>query len=301
MKKLFTLLNFILICIILFSFQACDPSSHNPSASRENSTGILVLKLAAKTFADPLGGFPVNGGTLLIDVADISVGDITIEENSGNINAVNEEENVDVNEEFQSGFDGNQDGDFDDGDIDDPEVDDILLTGPFVFDISAGEIEIAAVNATPGVYKNVNFIFSPTMESNFNNNSIIISGTFTTASGNSILMTLNSEFSGELQTQISNNGIVIETDMSTSVVVTFDLEAWFNNMDFSTAELTNDEMMINNLNNSALNDVFVNNLKLTTEVGDQTEDIGDDTENDIDDDNNVENDSNNDGENEGNN
>lgn len=290
MNKLLSHIPFIIIISLLIVINGCGLLDLNSTTDVSEKSGVIALKVVVQTTTDSrTSTFPVLGSQLQIDQAFIAVNSIVIEENSsendqddfeeedqpgydGEQDGEHDDGDNDSDDDVQSGFDGEQEGDNDDGDVDEDEDDDIVLLGPFTIDISEGEVEIAVVEVPVGIYRNVDFTFSPSIETSFNGNSILISGIFFPDDGTETAFTLSSQFEDEIQTEIANGGIVVGVNTTTSIVVIFDLVDWFRSVDFSTADITDGQLLVDNVNNIELLATFENALEQTVDAGEQDED-----------------------------
>lgn len=229
-------------CLALLGL-AAGCKNDSPSAPLEKS-GTVLMKAAAKVQpAVTLADIPVKGGSLNIQSALLNIEKFRIEENSG--------------------FDGEQEGehnDDDNGKDNEHEAPDITAVGPFGIDISKGEALLDSVAVYAGTFKNINLTFARHAAAPFNGRSLVISGQFTPTNGAAVPLIIRSEFAREIQSQIAGNGITITDNARVPVVVSFDLQAWFNGVDFTGAQIANGQILIDNANNAGLLSAFETNL-----------------------------------------
>jgi hypothetical protein len=197
-----------------------------------------------------LGEVPITGGVLNVSIALIHVDEIEIEENYG--------------------FEGEQEGEHNDGDEENDQNEDedgeIELSGPFTLDVSDGEAFIDTVHVYPGVFTKVELEFSTATEEPFIGSSIIIGGDFMPTDGTNIPFSLISVFTEEIEASLAQGTIDVQAEETISLTIVFDLVKWFAGMNFSAAEITEGQILINSQNNADLLTVFENNLGKNIEV-----------------------------------
>lgn len=233
----------------------------NPFASApltKSSTALMKATSSPKAVNSSMTDIKVTGGKLNVQTAWINIADLRIEENSGN----DVEQQGDYNDGDQGGADNeSNDGKEEKGGSEDSlDSADIMAAGPFSLDISSGEAVIGSFDIYPGTFKKVDFTFQPNANDPFFGKTIIISGEFTSNSGTVTPFTLKSEFSKQIQTPVANGGITVKANSTVQVNVVFDLAKWFGDVDFTNAQTTNGQILIDASNNATLLSAFEANL-----------------------------------------
>ncbi len=235
----------------------------NPFSSNsltKSSTAIMKATSLHKNAGTTLANIPVVGGTLNVQNAWVNIADLRIEENSG--------------------FDGEQQGDHNDGDQGGKDNEsknggedspDITAPGPFSLEISSGQALIGSFDVYPGTFKKVDFKFQSNADDPFYGETIVISGEFTSDAGTTTPFSLKSEFAQQIQTRIANGGITVPANSTVEINVVFDLAGWFNNVDFSAAQISNGQIMIDSGNNTAILNAFESNLAKYVDVEEENE------------------------------
>jgi len=259
-------LRFVLFPVMalgLIGVTGCNKT--NPTSGgilMKNSTAIVKAinsQQAAGTTAAPI---PLTGGTLLVQTAWINIADLRIEENSGFDGEQNGEYNSGDQSENETEDSNEESGGFEDG----LEAPDITAAGPFGLDISEGQAPVGSFEVYPGTFKKVDFTFQPNANDPFFGSTIVIDGEFTTDQGTVIPFTLKSEFSQTIQTPLVNGGIVVAADSTVEINVVFDLAGWFLNLDLASAQTTNGQILIDAVNNPTLLAAFEANLAHSVDV-----------------------------------
>lgn len=248
----------LVLSVGLIWITGCNKSdSISNSLPTKSSTAILSATSLHKTATIALTDIPVIGGTLNVQTAWINIADLRIEENSG--------------------FDGEQQGEHNDGDQGgsnnelgggEVETPDITSPGPFSLDISSGQALIGSFDVYPGTFKKVDFTFQPNTNDPFYGKTIVISGEFTSSAGTVTPFILNSEFAQQIQVQIAGGGITVPANSTAEINVVFDLAGWFGNLDFSSSQLSNGQILIDSNNNTPLLNAFEANLASYMDVED---------------------------------
>ena len=168
-------------------------------------------------------------------------------------------EDDDEEESEEDDDDGDDDdGDDHDGDDDDKDDDDgrrsnvvdmVFLPGPFTFDVATETTIIDSVPVVPGTFDHVVLRFMPTDEVPFEGNSILISGTFLPAVGDSVPVTLRSDFAGIVEVPVADGGIIVTEDSVVPVTIEFDLQGLFANLDLAKATVEEGEILIDATHN----------------------------------------------------
>lgn len=208
---------------------------------------VKIKKLGTATYIQ----FPITGGTLDVQNAYVNFKNLVVEENSG--------------------FDGQQTGENgtgDTGDQGDPESDtqNITAPGPFSIDIASGSASLGNFSVYPGTFKKVDFQLAANSASPYFGNTIVIGGTYTPTSGTAIPFTLKSGLTAQLQLHIANGGITVATNSSVAINIVIDLPGLFNNINFSSATVTNGQILIDSQNNTLLLSAFESALNTDTDV-----------------------------------
>jgi len=240
MKKLIKTTILVSFTVFVVAFLGC--SNNNPSSSNQsiNKSSILVLKVSPKIISNTgINSIPVPGGEIDIQTAMVNIKEFIIEEES----------------DIGFGID-----------IEEAEI---IVTGPFARDISSGETLIDSVAVFPGFFKEVEMTFVINNADPFNGKTFVVNGQFTPTNETPIPFILKSEFTKEMETKITGDGINVTSNTTVSIVVTFDLAGWFNNVNFSTAQVSSDgEILIDNSHNNDLLSTFETNLANSAEVED---------------------------------
>ena len=290
------LIYFGLAILLIWSFSCNNGTPTNSQNSPLLSTGKALMKAATATStSSSLSDIPVVGGTVNIQTALINIADLVIEENSGENNEqIDEDDDQDDNDQdgdFQDGDqdededndneeenddgdnndvdnDNEQDGDFEYGEQDSTDdTDDILAAGPFALDISSGQALIGTFDIYTGTFRQIDFTYTPV-----NGKSVVISGEFTANAGSPVLFSLESAFAEQVQMLLSNDGVTVASDSTVELTVVFDLAAWIADLDFSSAQLTDGQILINGSINPELLAVFEAKLAQYVEVEDGEDD-----------------------------
>ena len=237
MKNL-KLISAITLILAIVSLNACKKSALNPSKS-----STIELKAVTNSL-NPKAVQYFN-----ITAANVNIVNLQIEENSGN-----DGENVEGGND--NGNDGNETG----GSENETDNGDILLAGPFSLDISGGNASIGQVNVYPGTFKKVDFSFQTNTSAPFSGSSIVISGNYTSTNGTVIPFTISSAFSQMVQLPLAGNGVTVTANNSAVIDIVFNVNAWLSGIDFASAKVTNNKILIDNAHNNALLSVFEANL-----------------------------------------
>ena len=236
---------FIVMVMLIFSSCKNESSGAPGTLLLKASSRSQVLKSATIT--------SINGASITLDAAKVEIRNLRIEENSGNDNQSGD----------QSGKDG-KDGNEKSSKSESGDAGDILLPGPYLLDILSGTASIDQVTVTPGTYKKVDFEFFTGTENN--SHSIVLSGTYTNAKGIVIPFILTSEFAETLQLPLAGNGIEVNSGSITSISILLDVNNWLNQLDFSTANLSNGKISINKDENTGLYLAFIAALSKHIEI-----------------------------------
>jgi len=226
----------ILLAGLFFAFSGCKKSTDPATKS-----SVLTVKATSFKSGTNLAPIPVTGGMLNIATSLVNIGNLKIEENSGN-------------DGEQTGENGNEGGG---SESDNPDV---FLAGPFSLDISSGLASIGQVSVYPGTFKKVNFSFQTSSVVGFEGNSIVITGQYNTTAGPIIPFTIKSVYSQQIQSLLANGGVTVASNSSVDISIVFDLTAWLINLDFANAQVSNGSILINSGSNVNLLTAFETNL-----------------------------------------
>ncbi len=237
---------FSAIFMIALLISGCKNEQSSPTQPLQKNSNI-ILKIGSKNVA---ANTVTSNGEVQLSSFKINLSKVTLQENSG--------------------FDGEQQGDNNDGENEtggrETETPDIVLNGPLSFEIASGSVQIGNIDVYPGVFKKVDLSFTPSTNSPFDNNSIIVVGNYRKQTGEVIPFTIRSKFSQTFETVIANGGITINSNSTVSVTILFNFETIFNNVNFSSAVITNGQIVIDEQNNMTLLQAFEKNLNNSIEV-----------------------------------
>jgi hypothetical protein len=202
------------------------------------SSAVVLRASAVGLGLDSHDSFPVPGGSLVVDTAAVNIAEFRIQENSGP----------------DSGGDGENggQGEGDQPDSSDQELPDIVVPGPFLLQIAAGETFIDTVAVYPGTFRQVDAAFAVSPLPPLIGKSIYITGTYQSVSGPGVPLVLKSEFHGGTECPIPGGGFIIPSDTTVALSVEFDVAGWFAELDMGSAELTNGVILIDSGHNPSL-------------------------------------------------
>jgi len=215
--------------------------------------GTLQLKASSNQTLKSATITSVNGASITLDVAKVEIKNLRIEENSGNDNQDGD----------QSGNEGNYSNEKN-SKSESGDAGDILFPGPYLLDIQGGSASIDQVDVQPGTYKKVDFEFVAGSENN--SHSIVLSGIYTNAQGMTVPFTLTSEFAETVQLPLVGDGIQVTSGSISSISILFDVNNWLNKLDFSSANQSNGQIIINKEENSGLYLTFLSSLSQHIEI-----------------------------------
>ena len=248
MKKQILISIVFILTILLGS--GCKKTNVPPTKSAIINMSAVPTKQSAS-----LGQIPVSDGQLEVFVAKVNIANLQIEENSGN-DVEQSGNNNDGGNDKSGIFEGGESGDSGN----ETDNDDILLAGPYSLDISSGTANIDQVSIYPGTFKKVDFNLQVNNDTVFNGNSIIISGNYTKTDGTVIPFTIKSGFSQMVQLPLANNGITVAANSSVNISIVFDIQSWLLNLNFSGAQLSGNEIIIDTSNNVTIFNDFNSRL-----------------------------------------
>lgn len=251
-KSLVTVVGVFLLAL---SFSACnkDGTTGLPGTIQLNAS----TKSATTVQSDVI---QTASGTLAIQTATVEIQNLVIEENSGNDNQ--DEGNYNDGTDSNDGTDNESDSETTNAENDGGDV---VLPGPYVLDIVNGAATIDQVNVQPGTYKKVDFDFVPGPENN--GNSILITGEYTSAAGVAIPFELTGDLSSTVQLPLTNSINVI-SGSTVPVSIVFDVQSWLSGLDFESAALTENKIIINAQQNASLYNSFVAAVNQHIEIED---------------------------------
>lgn len=244
----------ITISILIVAFMAflssCNSDNDEPSLSRVQ----LEMKATTSLSTIATSGRMMSTG-LIFDEVLVGVTELefeTLEENEA------EQESDDL--------------DGDDGDGED-ENDEVEYKGNFTVDLLNGTVipDFGIADVVPGIYEEIEIEMGPVLESG---NSIFVAFRYPTGNGD----TLNVEFSTaeEFEMEIEDeSGFQLDGGSVHQMIVQFDLDALFRNIDLSQAVADGDGIIrINSSSNSDISDLIEANLENALEAGEDKD--GDD-------------------------
>ena len=102
----------------------------------------------------------------------------------------------------------------------------------------------------------------------FGGNSIIVNGTYHKSDGSVLPVILKSDFNKQIQLPLADGGITVTANSSVTVSIVLDIPSWLNSLDLSSAVVSNNEILIDKINNKELLQLFETNLTSNIEVED---------------------------------
>lgn len=233
----------IALILAVVSLNSCKKTASNQLKSSTIQLKAITKSLNLK-----------SSNSFAITAANVNIVSLQIEENSGNdgenVNGGNDKNN---NDKATDGSDNETEGS-------DSTSEDILLAGPYSLDISVGTASIGEVKVYPGTFKKVNFSFQTSNSALYSGNSIVIEGNYTASTGTVIPFTISSTFSQRIQLPLAGNGISVTANSSKVINIAFDVNNWLSGVNFASATITNNEILIDANNNSDLLSAFESNL-----------------------------------------
>ena len=244
-KKLTTILFTIIMTLVITS---CNND-------KLGAPGVIQFNATSQSAGVKSATIQTTAGDIHLQSAVVEIKNLQIEENSGNDNEGN---NQDGNS------DGGKDNEKENGSKEN-DGGDILLPGPYALDITGGTATIGQIEAQPGTYKKVNFDFVAGIENK--GNSILLSGNYFSTSGVVIPFTLTSNFEANVQLPLVN-GITVNSGITVSVSIVFDVNGWLSGLDFENATVTDGKIVINQTENSNLYNTFIKAVSKNIEIED---------------------------------
>jgi len=248
--------SFGIIVVAVFLATACAKDN---SLLTKSSTLALSLSTAKSTSPGTGGSKGITALTngFTVNSVKISIADLTIEENSGN----------DVEQQGNHN-DGEKDNENKSNKESGVENGDILLSGPYVLDVTEGKLTIDQVDVFPGTFKKVDFTFLINNEPGFDGNSIVVTGSYLKTDGTVLPVVLKSDFNHQVQLPLANGGVIAAANSTVVLSIVLDIPTWINSLDLSTAVVLNNEIHIDKANNPGLLILFESNLTSNIEVED---------------------------------
>ncbi len=254
MKRLKTIrkIGFLgFIATLLIISISCKKSNTAPTSKLAVSISTVKNLVTTKGYSTTISGIVLNS-------VKISIADLVIEENSGN----------DVEQQGNSN-DGGGDNENNKKEGTGSEASDILLAGPFVLEVIDGNESIGDVDVFPGTFKKVDFTFLPDNGLEFSGNSLIIKCGYTDANGIVIPVTIKSAFDQKVQLPLANGGVTVASNNKVSLKIVLDIQTWINDINLSSALVTNGAILIDNTNNVELLKLFNTSLASKIEVNEK--------------------------------
>lgn len=162
----------------------------------------------------------------------------------------------------------------DNGDFDDDAEDDgveIEYEGEFVIDLLSGtsEPDLGIANLQAGVYEEIEIKVAPVLP---DGNSAVVSLTFTPDAGDPVSVEFSTSLAFELEIE-DDNGFQIDPNALTQVLVLFDLDVLFSNIDLSSAMVDDDGVIrINADSNTQIAAQIINNFQDSCKAGEDNDD-----------------------------
>lgn len=266
MKTMKIRLSILILVISVMLVISCGKKiTTNPQNNAIKNSSIVLKVSSVKV--NQKTNIPVIGGEIELQSAMVNIDNFSIQENSGN-----DVENVSNDNEDNNGSDKENNNE-NEGGNENNGGSDIIISGPFSLDIAAGEVLIDTVSVYPGTYKKVDATININQTDTYNGKSIIIDGNFINSDNSIVPFTLKSDFVNMLKFLLANGGITVNENTVAEIIVNFDISTWFANTEFGKATITNNEILIDNQNNTEILTVFENNL--LQHVDNDTEESGD--------------------------
>lgn len=140
-----------------------------------------------------------------------------------------------------------------------------MFPGPYTVDLLAdfSTQEIGSVVIPAGTYSKIEFELTDALTGGY---SVVIEGTYTPSAGSPATFTYTSVNTEDFKIE-DVAGFTIEGD-DVSIILSFDLDAWFTGVDFSTATAELDgSYLINKTSNNDLADIIEANIEAAGDVG----------------------------------
>ena len=240
MTKRLIPMGILSIAVLTLAVTACNNPAHLGQNTPVKSSAVVLKASAVGRGLDSPDSFPVPGGSVVVDTAAVNIAEFRIQENSGP----------------DSGGNGESGGEGEQPEGGDQELPDIVVPGPFLIQITAGEAFIDTVAVYPGTFRQVDAALAVSPLPPLIGKSIYITGTYRPVSGPGVPFVLKSEFHDGTECPIAGGGFVIPSDTTVALVVEFDMAEWFAELDMGSAELTNGVILIDSGHNPSLLEAF---------------------------------------------
>jgi len=224
------------IAVLILAVTGCKNPTHLGQNTPVKSSAVVLKASAVGRGLDSPDSFPVPGGAVVVDTAAVNIAEFRIQENSGP----------------DSGGNGESGGEGEQPEGGDQELPDIVVPGPFLLQIAAGETFIDTVVVYPGAFRQVDAALAVSSLPPLTGKSIYITGSYQPVSGPGVPFVLKSEFHDGTECPIAGGGFVIPSDTTVALVVEFDVAGWFAELDMGSAELTNGVILIDSGHNPSL-------------------------------------------------
>jgi hypothetical protein len=258
MTKRLIPMGILSIAVLTLAMTGCKNPTHLGQNTPVKSSAVVLKASAVGRGLDSPDSFPVPGGSVVVDTAAVNIAEFRIQENSGP----------------DSGGNGESGGEGEQPEGGDQELPDIVVPGPFLIQITAGEAFIDTVAVYPGTFRQVDAAFAVSPWPPLIGKSIHITGTYRPVSGPGVAFVLKSEFHDGTECPIAGNGLVIPSDTTVALVVEFDVAEWFAELDMGSAELTKGMILIDAGHNPSLLEAFEAALSNNDEGGEGNNEEG---------------------------
>lgn len=228
------LIPVLIVMVIMLVFVGC---------SKSNADKIKSSSVEMKAVTSSLNN--KSSQNIEITATHVNITNLRIEENSGN-----DGENV------EGGNYNNNDGD----NKQESEGEDVLLAGPFSLDITNGAAMLGVVDVYPGTFKKVDFYFQTNSSEPYDGSSILIGGNYIPNEGSTIPFLIKSAFIQQVQLPLAGSGVTVIANSNASIYIVFNVNAWVSGIEFASATIVNDVIIIDKNSNAALLSIFETNL-----------------------------------------
>ncbi len=233
-----------LISLVAIILLVTNCTRDNTPATKSSKLAVDVTSVSKNVTLKSVDAVP----SFELITFKINISDVVVEENSGN--------------------DVEQNGNYNDGGNDNASSDsssessngDIVLSGPFIIDVINGTANLGEADVYPGTFKKVDFTFLSNADTEFGGHSIMLSGNYTTMDGTVIPVTLKSSFDQQVQIALANGGVSVQANSKVTLSIVLDAQTWVESIDLANATVSNNEIIIDENNNSDLLTQFNTNL-----------------------------------------
>ena len=248
-------LGLIVLLGLIFIVQSCNEVNESPNVAEIN------MEMKASTALSSISSGRIAAEGLVFTEVLLGVTELEFE-------TLEENEAEDKGEDE----DGNESEDEDnDGEDDNEEVE---YEGEFIVDLLAGTStpDFGASDIAPGLYEEIEIEMEPILEGGL---TMFVAFNYTPARTNEAV---NFEFSTseEIEYELENeNGFLLDGAALNQMLIVFNLDAFFANVDLNTATSDTDGVVrINKDSNSGLYGVIFENFKDSMEGGEDEDDDG---------------------------